>query len=105
MRKRDELSRPDSCMSRAREDEMTFVLLGRDAAAPAAIRAWIRERVRLGKNRPGDPQIAESEECARTMEAERGLDNAVADALADPGDPAKIDRLIGAAWVASEEAR
>jgi len=64
MIKREELSNPQSCMSRAKEDEMTFVLLGRDAAAPAAIRAWIKERVRLGKNREGDAQIVEARECA-----------------------------------------
>jgi len=71
MRKRDELNNPAGCMARARDDEMTFVLLGRDAAAPAAIRAWVAERIRLGKNRPDDPQIVEAEECARIMEAER----------------------------------
>lgn len=71
MRKRDELTNPAGCMVRARDDEMTFVLLGRDAAAPAAIRAWIAERIRMGKNRPGDPQVLEAEQCARTMEAER----------------------------------
>jgi hypothetical protein len=70
MRKQDELSDPGSCMSRARDDEMTFVLLGRDVAAPAAIRAWAAERVRLGKNRPGDAQLAEAERCARAMESE-----------------------------------
>lgn len=71
MRKRDELNNPDSCMSKARDDEMTFVLLGRDAAAPVAIRAWIDARIRLGKNEPGDDQISEAEECAQTMELER----------------------------------
>jgi hypothetical protein len=71
MRKRDELTDPKSCMSRARDDEMTFTLLARDAAAPATIRFWIAERVRLGKNTPGDPQIVEALECARVMEAER----------------------------------
>jgi hypothetical protein len=30
MKKFDELTDPKSCMSRAREDEWTFVLLGRD---------------------------------------------------------------------------
>jgi hypothetical protein len=60
MRKRDELTDPASCMSRARDDEWTFVLLGRDPAAPAAVRAWVEERVRLGKNRREDPQIAEA---------------------------------------------
>ena len=69
MRKRDELTH--GCMSRARDDEMTFVLLGRDAAAPVAIRAWIAERIRLGKNQPGDSQVTDAEMCARTMEAER----------------------------------
>lgn len=66
-----ELSEPDSCMNRARESEMTFVLLGRDIAAPVAIRAWIGERLRLGKNKPGDPQIVEAEQCANSMEALR----------------------------------
>lgn len=70
MRKRDELTNPDSCLNRARDQELTFVLLGRDAAAPAAIRFWIAERIRLGKNRPDDPQVVEAEQCARTMEAE-----------------------------------
>lgn len=71
MRKRDELTSPKACMVRAHDDEMTFVLLGRDAAAPATIRAWIAERVRLGKNQPGDPQLVEAEDCAATMEDER----------------------------------
>jgi hypothetical protein len=70
MRKRDELTEPSACMARARDDEMVFVLLGRDAAAPAAIRAWIRERIRLGRNAPDDWQLIEAERCARTMEAE-----------------------------------
>jgi hypothetical protein len=68
--KRDELTNPNSCMNRAREDEMTFVLLGRDAAAPGAIRAWAEERIRLGKNQPDDPQIIEALQCALEMECE-----------------------------------
>lgn len=60
MRKRFELIDPRGCMFRAS-----------DAAAPLAIRAWVGERIRLGKNQPNDPQILEAEECARTMEAER----------------------------------
>jgi len=73
MRKRDELTNPNGCMFRARDDEMTFVLLGRDVAAPAAIRAWIAERVRCGKNRFGDSQLLEAEECAKAMEAEQSV--------------------------------
>ena len=67
MLKRLELSDPNSCMSKARDDEMTFVLLGRDPAAPAAILAWCQERVRVGKNQRGDAQIQEAMECARMM--------------------------------------
>ena len=67
MIKRDELTNPASCMSRACDDEMTFVLLGRDAAAPVAILAWIKERIRLGKNTPFDPQIEEAALCAAKM--------------------------------------
>lgn len=72
MLKRDELKNPKSCMSRARDDEMTFVLLGRDLAAPVAIRAWVEERIRLGKNQPDDPQIAEALTCADYMERNHG---------------------------------
>lgn len=71
MRKWEELSRPDSCLLRAHTDEMTFVLLGRDIAAPATIRFWIGERLRLGKNRPDDAQLVEAEQCAQVMESER----------------------------------
>lgn len=70
MRKSEELTNPESCMMRAYPDEMTFVLLERDKAAPVAIRAWIRERIRLGKNTPDDAQIIEAEACAKYMEAE-----------------------------------
>lgn len=72
MRKRDEAADPASCFSRAAPHEWTFVLLGRDAAAPATIRFWVNERLRLGKNLPTDPQIAEALDCADAMERERG---------------------------------
>jgi hypothetical protein len=65
--KREELTNPKSCMSRAADDEMTFVLLGRDKAAPVAIRAWVNERIRLGKNTATDPQIVEALACADSM--------------------------------------
>lgn len=61
MRKQDELTNPNSCMSRARDDEWTFVLLGRDVAAPHAVKAWIEQRIALGKNQRHDPQIVEAE--------------------------------------------
>lgn len=61
MRKRDELSDPKSCLNKATDDELLFVLLGRDVAATVAVRAWIEERVRLGKNTRDDIQIADAE--------------------------------------------
>lgn len=73
MRKKDELSRRHACMSTAHDEEMVFVLLSRDAAAPVAIRAWVAERLRLGKNIETDAQIREALGCARTMEIEKRL--------------------------------
>jgi hypothetical protein len=72
MRKRDELNDPRSCLSRARADEMLFVLLERDLAAPAAIREWIEERIRLGKNQREDAQITEAEAWIKTVLWEHG---------------------------------
>jgi hypothetical protein len=72
MRKTEELSDQNSCLNRAKDDEMLFVLLGRDIAAPAAIRAWCRERIRLGKNDfEEDEQIAEALQCAVAMERDQ----------------------------------
>ena len=72
MLKRDELTLSSSCINKARDDEYVFVLLARDKAAPVAIRAWIAERIRLGKNIPSDPQILEAEHAARQMELQHG---------------------------------
>ena len=68
MLKRDELSNPNSCMSRANDDEMVFVLLARDKAAPVAIRAWIAERLRLRLNSVDDWQIQGANMNANVME-------------------------------------
>ena len=57
MRKCDELTDPESCLNKAEDDELLFVLLERDPAAPAAITKWAQERIRLGLNKPGDPKL------------------------------------------------
>lgn len=72
MRKKDELSLEHTCMSSAHPEEMVFTLLSRDPAAPVAIRAWVAERIRIGKNTAGDAQITEALACAETMESEGG---------------------------------
>jgi hypothetical protein len=71
MIKRDEIDDTESCFNKATDGERLFVLLARDPAAPVAIRAWVAERLRLGKNAADDDQIREAVECARLMEIER----------------------------------
>jgi len=58
----------DGCMSKAKDAEMTFVLLARDVCSPSTIRFWVSERVRLGRNLPGDPKLLEALRCADEME-------------------------------------
>lgn len=61
-----------SCWNKAENGEMVFVLLGRDKAAPHAIREWAKERVRLGKNRQDDYQIQEALKAADSIERSQG---------------------------------
>ncbi len=62
MLKRDELEIATSCFNKARDNELIFVLLGRDVAAPAAIAEWIKTRILLKKNVVGDRQLSEAAE-------------------------------------------
>ena len=71
MRKTQELQNPNSCMNRAESEELTFVLLGRDIAAPYAIRTWVNARIVLGKNQATDQQIVDALNIAQQMEQER----------------------------------
>jgi hypothetical protein len=59
------------CMAKAFDDEPVFVLLARDPAAAAAIRAWIAMRIGMGKNRSTDAQIQEAIGIAQMMEDEQ----------------------------------
>lgn len=72
MRKKDEILNPNSCLNRAGVDELIFVLLERDEAAPIAIQAWIDARIRMGKNAQDDSQIKEARELLYKMLARRG---------------------------------
>lgn len=71
MRKRDELTDPNSCLSKAAPDEMLFVLRAKDADAPATIRYWAALRIRSGKNKAGDPKLDDAFACAEEMERQR----------------------------------
>lgn len=90
MRKREELAGP-SCWTNALDDERMFILLARDPAAPAAIRVWCNERVRLGLNRIEDDKIVEALACADAMEREREETRALA-ARRDLVDTVERDR-------------
>ncbi len=68
MLKRDEIADPNSCWNKAVENEVLFVLLDRDEAAPATIRFWISERLRLGLNHVNDPKLVEAVATASVME-------------------------------------
>jgi hypothetical protein len=74
MLKRIELSNPKSCLNRAADDEMIFVLRGCDVTTPKTIRFWISERIKAGKNKPTDVQIIEADSIALVIE--RGLKDA-----------------------------
>jgi hypothetical protein len=71
MRKCDELTDLNSCLSKADDDEMVFVLRGHDETSPLIILQWVVERIRYKKNKLNDPQIQEALECARIMEEQR----------------------------------
>jgi hypothetical protein len=73
MRKDLEATDPQSCWNKAREDELVFVLLGRDKTAPAVIDAWCAERIRIGKNTEGDAQITEARELAAAIREEQTI--------------------------------
>lgn len=57
------------CYTNAKPDEPMFTLLGRDKAAARAVRYWVLERIKTGKNRASDSQIIEAYEIALAMEA------------------------------------
>lgn len=60
MKKVDELNDKSSCLNRAKDDELVFVLLGRDVAMPETLRFWARLRISEGKNTETDLQITEA---------------------------------------------
>ena len=71
MRKISEIKESQSCLNKARDNEMLFVLLGRDKAAPFVIRMWVQMRITLGLNLLEDEKIQEALNCADVMERER----------------------------------
>ena len=75
MLKAQEVSDPNSCWNKAGDNEMIFVLLGRDLAAAKAVRAWCHERLRLKKNKVDDPQIREAFAWAHSVDESHQSDD------------------------------
>jgi hypothetical protein len=71
MRKQFELADQESCLNRAQNNEMLFVLRGHDCCAPETIREWCWKRILRGKNKLEDKQIQEALAAADIMERER----------------------------------
>lgn len=67
MLKRDELTTPNSCLNKAKDDEPIFVILGRDISGASTVRKWAADRVYHGKNEPTDAQIQEALDLADKM--------------------------------------
>jgi hypothetical protein len=60
MIKREELANPNSCLNKAADDEVIFVLRGKDDAFGAAVRGWIEDRIASGKNKETDDKIVDA---------------------------------------------
>lgn len=71
MRKFQELNNANSCLNKAKPNELIFILRGHDLASPFAIEQWCAERIRLGKNKEDDDQIIEARLVAESMREER----------------------------------
>lgn len=67
MLKKHEASVEHSCWNKAADNEMVFVIIGRDPAARATVEFWIKERIRLGLNRESDLKILHAKICADQM--------------------------------------
>lgn len=111
MLKRDEIADPNSCWNKAQDIELLFVLLGRDVAAPDAIRYWAHRRVDIGKNQRDDHQIREALACADRMDqslrhwvrTRAALNEATPADLEAFETVARMDRLRSADRLASPE--
>lgn len=71
MQKKLEVSNPDSCLGKAKEDEMIFVLRAKDPVAPHVIREWVKARIEAGLNTPSESKVKEALLSASVMEQQR----------------------------------
>lgn len=71
MLKEAELSNPNSCINKAGEGEMVFVLRAKDPVSPGLIEEWIQRRIDTGLNGPLDEKIQEAYRCASIMREQK----------------------------------
>lgn len=71
MIKTEELAAADSCLNKAADDEVLFVLRAKDPTAPDTIRSWAEKRVIMGLNKIDDAKIVDALACANSMETWR----------------------------------
>lgn len=70
MRKSLELSDATSCLNKAGDDELVFVLLSRDPAAVATVEFWIAKRIELGIDAPDSDKLKEAAQLAHQMQVD-----------------------------------
>ncbi len=63
MRKIDELQKTESTLSKAKEDEMLFILRGQDVSSPKTIMFWIASNI----HNASDEKLRDAFECALQM--------------------------------------
>ncbi len=67
MIKSEELSNPNSCLNKAKDDEILFVLLDRDLAFADTVRYWIEKRIQFGLNKREDLKMIEAANCVQKV--------------------------------------
>ncbi len=67
MIKSEELSNPNSCLNKAKDDEILFVILDRDLAFAGTILYWIEKRIQLGLNKRDDLKMIETANCVQKV--------------------------------------
>lgn len=96
MQRKLELSLASSCLNKAHDEEVLFVMMARDAAAPDAIRAWAQRRVDLGLNKADDAEIVEAIGAADLMDEQRPELRMMLDKTLSARDQAALARSLTA---------
>lgn len=71
MLKLQEITDPQSCLNRAKDDEFVFVLREKDPCMAMTIRNWIEARVLAGLNKRSDEKIKTAEALVIHLETNR----------------------------------